>query len=394
MKKLAKIILLVIFMSTSTACTAYKEPNSLIKPPILNHSDIIKEDNLNETYIRFLPSGFTMMSEEDASIGSTIKFIDIDNDKINEMLVFIKKDEQKGFMVLKKRDNIWVKEYQKILKCKSIVKFNFLKVFNKLNNSIIVGFIVDDAGEVEYDAYTADNDGIKERYMGVWNKLDIIETPENNGGPLIAAAWKKDWEDYMLVDFIKFDDNGTYLSKDVYKDYKNKTMKYYKDILSDMLKYKSPSHFAWYGMLRTELQSGDVEASVKTLSTIKEIEGAYPLTKEAVQLLTAQVYEKQSNYSEASHIIDSTIAEQKHNQNAFDENSYAAYRQLGYIYLEDARIKAQLSKKSEALELLSKAKEVFKKLDKVNYYNTEETLKIYKSIDLDTVQNEINNLQK
>jgi hypothetical protein len=90
-------------------------------------------------------------------------------------------------------------------------------------------------------------------------KFDIVKKLDDEGNNFTVAGWRKYGYDNLIIDFVKFDGKSAYLSEDYYPEYYNKSIDYYNKMLNDMLKYGGPTHFAWYGMVRTEIRSGTAD---------------------------------------------------------------------------------------------------------------------------------------
>jgi len=344
-----------------------------------------------------LPTGFEILSKDEIATNKPIEFIDIDDDKSNEIIAFFEKDDTKGFMILKKNSGIWHKEYQKLLKCEFITKFAFLNVFEKSKKSIIVGFSINRDIGAEYDAYTYENNGIQERNMGTWNKFDIIKNLDVEGNEFTIAGWRKYGYNYLIVDFVEFDSKGAYLSNDYYPEYYNKSIDYYNNMINDMLLNKGPTYFAWYGILRTEIKSGDTKKALEALETVDKIRGGFPLTDAIADLLKAETYIKLNKISEAQGFLEKAIEEENNdvvNKNSIDETP----RDLAYMYIENARLLEKLSNKEEAEKMLGRASDIFTKLNENNYYDTQYTnsanMNLYKEVDLNTIKNEYSKIDK
>ena len=394
MRKIFIVVILFCTLFMISSCGIYSNPNSLITSPKLNGKDISTNDNTDDIIRKFLPNEFKVLSKDEIATSKSIEFIDIDNDKNNEIIAFIEKDDTKGFMILKNSGGLWQKEYQKLLKCEFITNFAFLNVFDTSKKSIIIGFSINSNIGAEYDVYTYEDDGIEERNIGTWNKFDIVKNLEVDGNEFTIAGWRKYGYDYLIVDFIKLDGKGAYLSNDYYPEYYNKSIEYYNNMLNDMLKYKGPTYFAWYGIVRTEIRSGNAEKALNELETVNQIKGYFPLTDAITDLLKAQTYIKLNKFNEAQETLDIAIVKENNdanNKNFIDET----YRDLAYMYIENARLSEKLSNKEKAEEMLKKASDIFNQLDKNNYYHTGGAeMKFYKELDLNTINNEHRKLNK
>lgn len=393
MRKSIIIVALICSSLILSSCNIYSNPNSLIAPPELNDKNAAQSDNIEDVTKKFLPTGFEILSKDEIATNKPLEFIDIDNNKNNEIIAFIEKDDTKGFMILKKRNGVWQKEYQKLLKCEFISKFAFLNIFEMNRKSIIVGFSIDDNIGAEYDAYTYENDSIQERNMGTWNKLDVIKNLDTSEDKFTIAGWRKYGYNYLIVDFIEFDSSGAYLSNDYYPKYYKQSINYYNSMLNNMLKYQGPTHFAWYGLVRTEIKSGDAEKSLSELETVDRIKGSFPLTNAITDLLKAETYIKLNKINEAQELLDTAIAEENkeiNNNYPFEEES----RDLAYMYIENARVLERLSNSEKAEKMLRKASDIFKNLNDKNYYSSNANMNIYKELDLNTIKDEYSKLDK
>lgn len=391
------IIIIALFCSSFilSSCNIYSNPNSLIAPPELKEKNASQSSNIEDITKKFLPAGFEILSKDEIATNKSLEFIDIDNDNNNEIIAFIEKEDTKGFMLLKKKNGLWQKEYQKLIKCEFISKFAFLNIFEMNKKSVIVGFSINSEIGAEYDAYTYENDIIKERNMGTWNKLDIVKNLDTTEDKFTIAGWRKYGYDYLIVDFVKFDINGVYLSNDYYPEYYNKSIDYYNSMLNNMLKYKGPTYFAWYGLMRTEIRSGDSNKALNVLETVNQIKGQFPLTDAIADLLKAQTYIKLNKINEAQGILDIAITKENNDVNV-DENYIMGeeYRDLAYMYIENARLFEKLSNKEKAEEMLRKASDIFKNLKEKNYYSNNANMNIYKELDLNTIKDEYSKLDK
>jgi tetratricopeptide (TPR) repeat protein len=392
-----KSIIIVALLCSSFILSSgniYSNPNSLIAPPELKEKNTSQSSNIEEITKKFLPAGFEILTKDGIATNKSLEFIDIDNDKNNEIIAFIEKEDTKGFMLLKKKNGLWQKEYQKLLKCEFISKFALLNIFDMNKKSILVGFSINNDIGAEYDAYTYEDDSIKERNMGTWNKLDVIKNLDTAEDKFTIAGWRKYGYDYLIVDFVKFDIKGAYLSNDYYPEYYNKSIEYYNSMLNNMLKYKGPTYFPWYGMMRTEIRSGDGGRALNVLETVNQIKGQFPLTDAIADLLKAQTYIKLNRINEAQGILDIAITKENNDLNV-DENYIMGeeYRDLAYMYIENARLFEKLSNKEKAEEMLGKASDIFKNLNEKNYYSNN-NMNIYKELDLNTIKDEQSKLDK
>lgn len=399
------LVLCMLFLTTS--CAQYATPNSLINAPVLTANENINSDSdLENVAKRFLPSGAQLLSQNSISTNKPFNYMDIDGDNSEEIVAFFQGEDkfQKGFIILKNKNSNWVKIFQKIVQCNSISRFELMNIFDENQKSLLVGFNISGLAGSQYNAYTFKNGKVEERYMGTWNKFEVLNTPDKNDKNFIVAVWQKNIGEIMDVYMIKFNSRGVYYTEDLDRDYSLEIEKYYTDIL----KNKPENQVALQGLIKAQIYSGENEqasASIESLLKIRASGGKmYPIQDSEVKLLQAQNCYKLKKYDEAMAIYETLISEYKDNIEKNEEakksqktqgKDYGAMNieaKLGDAYLEEGKILIALGEKDNAKDKLNNSLQLYEKLYEKGFYGEQENVSINRDLDIDTVKEQLQKL--
>lgn len=386
MKK-PQILILIIALLFVSGCSKYTAPNSLMSSPALKkNSGNNSNDNASSIVNNFLPMNTKLLSSDEIVKGKAVIEDDLDNDNIREIVAFFKYENnmKKGLMILKKNsDNNWTNIYERVFECDRVAEFDFMNVLSKNYKSLLIGFSLNDLTGTEYHSYSLVNDKIEDRYMGSWNKFEIINTPDVNGKDFAAAAWSEEKE-YMNVDVIRYNSAGTFYDEDFYKSYFPKILEYYNNILST----GQSKQYAWYGIIKAEIKSGDAQAALSNIDKAVKIYGY----DNKLKLYEAMAYSSLKKYDKAVSILDEAIKNIKDiNDYSDDTLKYTMMdkkREYAYIYLEKGKVSILSGDTRNAKDSLNNAYDIFHTLDVSNYYGSNQSISIYREIDINTVNEE------
>lgn len=395
MKKAIFVILLTMLTFLS-GCSKYSTPNSLMSVPVLKNGTGAN-GAMASIVSNFLPVNSEILTSDEMTKGKPVISVDLDNDKSNEIVAFFKYENQmkKGFMLLKKnKNNNWENVYEKVVECNKISEFDCMNIMDKKRKSLLIGFSISDLAGCEYHSYTLLNGKIEDKYMGVWNRFDIINTPENNGRDFTVGVWNEQ-QGYMDADVIRFNSSGAAYDNEFYKSYAPKILDYFNNFSNGSFYDNQSIKYAWYGTIKAEIKTGNADAALNNLNKIEEYCG----DEYSFKLYKAQVYELKKQYSDALEILADAVrkisfAEESHPDSTLKYTVLDAKRQLMYLYTEEGKIYAAKGSTKDAEEMFDKAQSVFHELDKNNYYGKNQSISIYKDIDINMINSEMEKIKE
>ena len=201
-KKFCQYFILIILLGViSAGCGYLPSPDEIIVPPGGKTSN-----NLNINVKSFIPAGMTAMTAENSGGRYRVQFIDIENDRIDELMVFYGNPETykcTGFVILKENENWRLFHDQSYAEGTKyyVENVRFIDINGGSKEMIIE---LSDINDIRIFRIMKFSDGVKKLYTFGEDRLDIIRTEEGN--PLIAI-WTNRPEGHD-IGIIKWEDDG------------------------------------------------------------------------------------------------------------------------------------------------------------------------------------------
>lgn len=394
MKKVT-MCLLASFCLLSTACGSFSTPQALIKPPAVNKV-MASDVDLKSIVQSYLPQGAKLLSTNEIVTGKSIYAMDLDGDKQDEILAFFKIEDkfEKGFIVLKKKNNKWDKIEEKKMECNSIARVEFTNVVSKDKKSLIVGSLISSHAGAEYKAYTFENSKVEETLLGIWNKFEILNTPSDKESSFVFDGWINCTGNVQKAEIFKLKDKKVYYGEDFNSYYKNFT-EYY----SNLIKEKSNNELAWYLLVDAQLRSGMIKEAYKSKETASQIDSSkkyFPVDSNDFKLLQVEALRNEKHYDGALGVLDgvykniqSAINNSKKSEDIKIEHDGlkdGKDHYLANVYIEYGKIYLDKNDKEKAREYFNKALDIFEGLNKKGYYGTDGYIDIHRDADINTVK--------
>lgn len=334
---------------------------------------------------KFIPKGYKLLENSKVINEKSIIEMDIDNDKKNEIIVFFKNDDkfQKGFVVIKYKDNKWSNIYEKIEEANSIYKIDMVNVYNKNEKSLLVGFLISGHAGSKYTVYNFKNNKITELELGLYKKIEILNTPdkdENKG--FVYSAWIVEKSNIQTNEIIGFNGGEFYYPEDKYTEYYNKNViKYYED----MLKESPDNQFVLEKLIQSQIKSGKYDIAIKYVDKalkIKKQSKILPVETYKFNYLKGIALNKLERYSDSEKILNEAENDIV-NILSYEMNSlpiqdlYDIKFDLSQVYLELGKSFKEQSKNKEAKQVLNKDFNILKSLEKENYFQYSKIKGIY-----------------
>lgn len=398
--------LLSLFIISSlffSSCMGYSTPTGLIKSPQINTGDSNSKD-LKSIVQNFLPKDSVLLAQNDLVSGKPIINLDLDNDQADEIIAFFKIQDkfEKGFIVLKKKNNNWSKIFEKKQECNSISKSDFINVINKNTKSLLIGYLISGNSGTQYYYYTLKDGKIKESNLGWWKQFEILNTPQQNNKGFVFAAMSRGTGNIENWDVVNLNGEEICRDEDSYPSYASKIIDYYNNILQqykDKNKVGGMLGLAWYNLIDAQVKGNMPEDALKSLDNFNKIIGtdttSFGLVKQdKFKLLQGKAFSKLKRYEEAASIFDDLQIRSEENLSSLsiksNEDSLDSIKDtklnLLDIYLEKHKIFEALNQRDKINELKVKALN----LNILQDYNKdkEEDI-IYNGLDVNTAKRQL-----
>ncbi|MBV7273536.1 hypothetical protein I6U48_11510 [Clostridium sp. PL3] len=389
-----------------SSCMGYSTPTGLIKAPQINTGDSNTQD-LKAIVQNFLPKDSVLLAQNDLVSGKPMLNLDLDNDGANEIIAFFKIQDkfEKGFIVLKKKNNNWSKIFEKKQECNSISKSDFINIVDKDTKSLLVGFLISGNSGAQYYYYTLKDGKIKESSLGWWKQFEILNTPQQNNKGFVFAAMSRGTGNIENWDVVSLNGEEICRDEDDYPSYGSKIIDYYNNLLQQYKDKVSPmSGLAWYNLIDAQVKSNKLKEALTSLDNFNKIVGTDTTSFEIVsqdkfKFLQGKAFSKLKRYEEASAIFNDLQTKYEENLSNLtkknDKNSLylikAAKLDLLNIYFEKYKIEGALKENDKINELKAKALNL-NILQDYNKNNGEDI--IYNELDINTAKLQLEKLKQ
>ncbi len=383
MKKIGLCLLSAVCL-LSTSCGSFSTPQALIKSPTANKVMASSVD-IKSIAQSYLPQGAKLLGTNEIVTGKSAYAMDLDGDKQDEILAFFKIEDkfEKGFIILKEKNNKWQKIEEKKTECNSIARVEFTNVTSKDKKSLIVGSLISSHAGAVYKAYTFENDKFEETYLGIWNKFEILNTPSDKDNSFVFSGWTTCTGNVQKAEIFKLKDKKMYYREDFNSYYKN-FIEYY----NGLIKERPNNELAWYLLADAQLKAGMAKDALKSMDTASQIEASkkyFPVYSSNFELLNAEALRIEKHYDGALEILDKVYKSIEIKLTSkdvlIDKEHFIAniYVQYGKIYLDK-------NDKEKAREYFTKALNAFEELNKKGHHGTDGYIDIHRDADINTVK--------
>lgn len=384
MKKIG-LYLLSAACLLGTSCGSFSTPQALIKSPTVNKVMASNVD-LKSIAQSYLPQGAKLLNTNEIVTGKSIYAMDLDGDNQDEILAFFKIEDkfEKGFIILKQKNNKWEKIKEEKTECNSIARVEFINVTSKDKKSLIVGSLISTHAGAEYKAYTFENGKFEETYLGIWNKFEILNTPSDKDNSFVFDGWINCGANIQKAEILKLKDKKIYYGEDFNSYYKN-FIEYYNGLIKD----KPNNELAWYLLTDAQLKAGMIEDAYKSMGTAAQIESSkkyFPVDSNEFKLLNAEALASEKHYDEALKMLNEVYKNIQSTMNSDNILIDNINEHLANVYVQRGKINSDKNDKEKAKEDFTKALSIFEELNKKGYYGTDGYIDIHKDADINTVK--------
>ena len=374
-----------------SACAVAVTPRETIqapKAPVVEANNIGENEDSKVIVQRFIPTGYKLLETNKIINEKNIYELDLDNDKTNEIVAFIKNDEkfEKGFIVLKKKDNNWTKVYEKITEASSISMAEMVNVYNKDDNSLLVGFFISSHAGSIYNAYTLKKGKVDELQLGMYKRFEILNTPGKDKDNRFAyAAWIDYMANIQVCSILMFNGKNFFPADGLYSDdYNKKVIKYYQDIMkkNESIDY-GKAQFVWQQLIEAQIGARKYEEALSSIIKVLDIKNSdnqiLPVEEYEFNYLKGKALNGLGRYSKSEEVLNKAkdtvlnFLESKKDQYRTDEYNF----KLSDIYLELGINYAAQNRKTEAKEMLAKSLSIIEGLVNKNYLLEDKNIYLY-----------------
>lgn len=383
MKKIGLCLLSAVCLLT-TSCGSFSTPQALIKSPTANKvmASSVDIKSIAQSYI---PQGAKLLGTNEIVTGKSVYAMDLDGDKQNEILAFFKIEDkfEKGFIILKEKNNKWEKVEEKKTECNSIARVEFTNVTSKDKKSLIVGSLISTHAGAVYKAYTFENGKFEETYLGIWNKFEILNAPSDKDNSFVFGGWTNCIGNVQKAEIFKLKDKKMYYGEDFNSYYKN-FIEYY----NGLIKEKPNNELAWYLLADAQLKAGMKKDALKSMGTASQIEASkkyFPVDSSYFELLNAKALRIEKHYDGALEILDKiykSIEIRLTSKDVLIDKEYF----IANIYVQYGKIYLDKDDKEKAREYFTKALNAFEELNRKGHYGTDGYINIHRDADINTVK--------
>lgn len=389
MKKIGLCLLSTVCL-LSTSCGSFSTPQALIKSPTVNKvmASSVDVKSIAQSY---LPQGAKLLNTNEIVTGKSIYAMDLDGDKQDEILAFFKIEDkfEKGFIILKQKNNKWEKIKEEKTECNSIARVEFTNVTSKDKKSLIVGSFISGHAGTAYKAYTFENGKFEEIFLGVWNKFEILNTPSDKDSSFVFDGWFNYIANVQSAEIFKLKDKKIYYAEEFNSYYKN-FIEYY----SDLIKEKPNNETAWYLLADAQLKSGMTNDACKSMGTASQIESSkkyLPVYSNNFKLLNVESLKNEKQYNGALIILDEVYKNIQSSNNdpkgPEDIPIEGKEHYLANVYVQYGKIYLDKNDKQKSKEYFTKALNAFEELSKKDYYyHYGNDVSISRDADINTVK--------
>ncbi|MBU3145224.1 M48 family metallopeptidase [Clostridium sp. CF012] len=363
-------------------CSA-PSPSELIVSPKILESQVKKED-INSIAKQFLPNKSKLVDVLKIATGKPVIKVDVDNDKKDEIIGFFDIPEafEKGFVVIKEKDGKWNKIYEYKNQGNNILKSEFIDLYGNGKKTLLFGNLISTHAGTTYNLFTFNDDEMNKVDLGIWNKMEILNTSlENDKKGFVFAGWSVYGPDKSYgIDLIRFDGEKFTYAKDLYPQYFKSVVKYYKDIMAK--NSKDVAH--WYFLADSQVKANmynDAINSIKIgIAANNDKNGTFKFfTDTEFYLIKAQALNGLKKYDEAKIVSEDVAAKQlkklqANNMVKDDKNDFSYMndeKTLSNIYLELAKSYYKLKQDDKGMGYYQKYLDVIKSLEKKEYFKNE-----------------------
>ncbi len=395
-----KTKLLILSIGASlllSSCSGYSTPTSLVKPPSIDNMAYGSSNkDLNSIVQKFLPNGSKLLDPNRAVSGKAVFTMDVDNDKSDEIVALFRIDSEleNGIIVLKKENSGWVKILEKKMQSNSISKVELVNVINKNEKSLIVGYYIGGIAGSQYITYTFENKKVQEIDTGIWQKIEILNTPLQKNKGFVFASWTQDTGDVQTVDLYKIEGNKLLNDEEFYPSYLPKILEYYNGVLQ---KYGNLNQLAWYHIINAQIKGNVPNDALKSIDKVTEIKAkndkVFKVEDYKFKFLKAQAFNKLKRYDESKIILDDLITQMEKEINKDKEinNDMLIMDKkidISNMYLEKGKMYVLLNEKDKAKEMFNKALSISEEVCKDEGDNKT----IYEDIIINNIKEQIEKL--
>ncbi|MBU3175606.1 hypothetical protein KPL47_04420 [Clostridium estertheticum] len=376
-KKSILMFSLVISLMFMEGCTV-SSPGELIQPPKLLDSQL-KKDDISSIAKQLLPDKAKLVAISKISTGKPVISVDVDNDKKDEIIAFFDLPEsfEKGFVVIKEKNDKWNKIYEYKGEGSKIVNSEFLVINGK--KALLFGNLISTHAGVAYNLFTVDNDNIKKVDLGTWNKMEVVKTSlETDKKEFAFAGWKLYAPDNTyVIDLIRFDGEKVTYAKDLYKEYFKNVVKYYKGIIKE----NSLDVSQWYFLADSQVKANMYNDALISIQKGIDVNNDKNKTFDAFSdtefyVLKAQSLNGLKKYDESKTVSEDSAVKQinklEKNTKAKDDKNDFIYmndeKVLADIYLETAKSYYNLKQVDKGMQYYQKYLAIIKTLEKKGYF--------------------------
>ncbi|MCY6370088.1 tetratricopeptide repeat protein [Clostridium ganghwense] len=392
----------------STGCAKLSTPAEMIKPPKLAEEQIKDNSDLKAIARKFLPEGAKLLAPNEIVSKNSVYELDVDNDKEKEVVVFFKLQEkyEKGFFVLKNKNNQWTKIFEKKNEGNMISMIELINVHNSNEKSLIVGTLISGRAGSVYQVYTFKNGKVSELNLDMWNKFEILNTPDKNKEKgFVFGVGLKEASNIYGVNVIRFDGKDFYFDDESYPEYFKEAISYYKDLLKEENKVQ----LVWYYLIESQIKANLPQEALKSIEKVFEIkkskEKLLEIENHRFYILKGEALNKLGRYKEAEKILSQIsihvsklldYEKRKALKNNIEKNNMnimTLQKHLSDIYLQRGKALVGQNNKTKAKEDFDRALNILENLSKEGYFGQESNVNIIKSIIFNNVKSELNKIK-
>lgn len=346
-------------------------------------------NSINKIYEEFLPMEAKIITSSKIDGEKSIVNLDLDNDKEEETLIFyeIDKTYEKGFVVLKNVDGKLKKVFEDKEQSGKINKVDFIHIYKGEQKSLLVGYFISDLGGTEYKAFTFNNKKISSLNLGVYNRMDILNTPdESKNKDFIFGGWNRIGPpELYVINVIRFDGKNFTLAYDFYENY-----------FKDVVKYYENKNIKIYPLIDAMIKSNMNEEALMLIEEgleemNKEPGLSYIYDKWDYYLLKSRALNGLKRYDESKEILECILNSKDIEE---DKSTYYKDEYLSKVYFEVGITYKGLNKVDKAKESFVKSLGILNDLDKKGYFQSNLQPNVEKEVQFYPVENELKNLRK
>ncbi|MCY6483237.1 hypothetical protein OW763_02560 [Clostridium aestuarii] len=407
MNKVSKVILSGFIVSGVflNGCSAHTTQAAVSKQPQIVNKQIKSSENLKDIANRFIPQGAKIL-EEDRIVGNeSIYKLDVDNDDIDEVVVFFKNKEkfENGFFVLKKNNNKWIKIFEDKSQANAISMVQLVNVYDSTKKSLILGKLISTRAGSEYTVYNFKKDKFEKLELGLWNKFQILNNSLNDDKGIVFGGWLNQGANIYSVDVIRFNREKFTCAEKEYPVY-------FENCIDNNPKYFGREHlkefkFAWYYFIDMQIKANRAKEALESIEKVFQInknkDGIYEIEDYKFYLLKAKALNELEEYKKAEDILlgiskEITKIIDTNREKIINDNDFYymdMQKELSDMYFELGRSYLEQKNKNKAKEKFNISLELLKELLKEGYFLQDTILDINREVTFNRVEDELNKLK-